>query len=97
VTGRLLTAREVADLLGVSTETVLRWTREGRLSAFRLSNRATRFREVDIEAWLAERATPGRGSANHPEHDAARAAAYGNPTRLGLGLAVPTTPEDEDD
>jgi excisionase family DNA binding protein len=52
----LMTAREVADLLGVSTETVLRWTRRGELPAFRL-NRAIRFREEDIDRWLAERAT----------------------------------------
>jgi excisionase family DNA binding protein len=57
----LLTAREVADLLGVSTETVLRWTRRGELPAIRLPGGAIRFRAGEIEAWLAERATPQRG------------------------------------
>jgi excisionase family DNA binding protein len=62
----LLTAREVADLLGVSTETILRWTRRGDLPGFRLSSRALRFREDELDAWLAERATPGRGVVDHP-------------------------------
>ncbi len=58
--GRLLTAREVADRLGLTTETVLVWVRQGRLPAFRLG-RAIRFREADLDAWLEERATPRRG------------------------------------
>jgi excisionase family DNA binding protein len=37
VTGRLVAARELADYLGVSSETVLRWTRRGELPAVRLS------------------------------------------------------------
>jgi excisionase family DNA binding protein len=41
---RLLTTRELADRLGVRTETVLRWTREGRIEAVRLSCRAFRYR-----------------------------------------------------
>jgi excisionase family DNA binding protein len=56
VTGPLLTAREVADLLGVSSETVLRWTRKGELPAIKLPGGAIRFREDALEAWLAERA-----------------------------------------
>ena len=57
----LLTAREVADLLSVSPETVLRWTRRGELPAIRLPSGALRFRENEIDTWLEERATPGRG------------------------------------
>jgi excisionase family DNA binding protein len=60
VTGRLLTAREVAEQLGLSTETILSWVRRGDLPAFRLG-RAIRFREDDLDAWLAQRATPKRG------------------------------------
>jgi excisionase family DNA binding protein len=66
VTGQLLTARQVADLLGVSTETILRWTRRGDLPAVRLPGGAIRFREAELEAWLEGRATPGRGSVSHP-------------------------------
>jgi len=56
VSERLLTAREVADRLGLSTETVLAWVRRGELPAFRLG-RAVRFRESDLDEWLAKRAT----------------------------------------
>jgi excisionase family DNA binding protein len=61
VTGPLLTARMVAELLGVSPETVLRWTRRGDLPAIRLPGGAIRFREDDLRGWLEERATPRRG------------------------------------
>ena len=36
MTEPLLTARELGELLGVSSETVLRWTRNGELPAIRL-------------------------------------------------------------
>jgi excisionase family DNA binding protein len=55
VTDRLLTARQVAELLNVSAETVLRWTRDGLLPAVRLpgtSRGRLRYRPVDVEAWL---------------------------------------------
>jgi excisionase family DNA binding protein len=61
-----LTAREVADLLGVSAETVLRWTRAGTLPAIRLPGGAIRFRECALDEWLTARATPRRGSVTHP-------------------------------
>ena len=54
---RLLTARAVADRLGVSTETILRWVRCGELPAIRLPGGAIRFREGELDAWLASRAT----------------------------------------
>jgi excisionase family DNA binding protein len=56
VNDRFLTAREVAELLGLTTETVLRWARDDKLPGFRLG-RQLRFRERDLEAWLAEHAT----------------------------------------
>jgi excisionase family DNA binding protein len=61
VADRLLTARDVADQLGVSAETVLRWTRRGELPAIRLPGGAIRYRVRDLDAWLEERATPQRG------------------------------------
>jgi len=54
---RLLTAREVAARLGVSSETVLRWTRAGKLPGFRMPGGALRYLDEALEAWLAERAT----------------------------------------
>ena len=75
MTGRLLTARVVADLLGVSSETVLRWVRGGRLPAVRLPGGAIRISEAQLDAWLAERATPVRG-VRPTTADAAQAARY---------------------
>ena len=57
MTGQLLTARTVGELLDVHAETVLRWTRRGALPAIRLPSGQIRFREEDIAAWLAARAT----------------------------------------
>jgi excisionase family DNA binding protein len=62
---RLLTARAVADLLGVSTETVLRWVRAGKLPAVRLPGGGIRFREDDLDAWLAERTAGATLGAEH--------------------------------
>jgi excisionase family DNA binding protein len=66
VSGRLLTARAVSERLDVSPETVLRWARAGELPAVHLSNRAIRFPEDALEAWLQQRTTPARGSVTHP-------------------------------
>jgi len=62
VTDQLLTARQVAELLGVSAETVLRWTRRGELRGYRLPGTARgrlRFSLEEVDAWLAEHATAG--------------------------------------
>jgi excisionase family DNA binding protein len=55
VSDRLLRAREVAELLGLSTATVLDWFESGRLPGFKLSSRAVRFRESEVLTWLEER------------------------------------------
>jgi excisionase family DNA binding protein len=55
VTDRLLRAREVSELLGISAGTVLDWLQDGKLPGFRLSSRAVRFRESEVMAWLEER------------------------------------------
>jgi excisionase family DNA binding protein len=52
---RLLTTRQVADLLGLSPETVLRRYRRGELPGFRLGSNVLRFRESELEAWVEER------------------------------------------
>jgi excisionase family DNA binding protein len=44
-------------LLGVSPETVLRWIETRGLPARRLTSRAIRFDQAEIEAWLDARAT----------------------------------------
>lgn len=88
MTGRLLTAREVADMLGVSAETVLRWTRKGELPAFRLPGGAVRFRAADLDGWLQERATPGRGVVEHPA---------GRRPSASVPLTLSSTPTSEED
>jgi excisionase family DNA binding protein len=45
----------------VHAETVLRWTRRGELPAIKLPGGAIRYRENDLDGWLAERATLRRG------------------------------------
>ena len=83
---KLLTARAVADQLGVSPETVLRWTRRGDLVGFRLPGGAIRYREDALAEWLEQRATAQtRGSVTHPAR-----------RRPGVTLVGSPTPEDEE-
>ena len=53
---KLLTGREVAELLQVNPKTVERMARAGRLPSVRVCGRV-RFRPSDIASWLAERRT----------------------------------------
>jgi predicted DNA-binding transcriptional regulator AlpA len=48
----LLTTRDVADLLGLSPEAVLRRWRTGQIPGFRLASNVLRFDETEIAAWL---------------------------------------------
>jgi excisionase family DNA binding protein len=48
----LLTTREVAEMLGLSSEAVLRRWRAGELPGFRLSSKVLRFRQSELTAWL---------------------------------------------
>lgn len=66
MTGQLLTARQVAELLGVSAETVLRWTRRGDLPAIRLPGGALRYREDILDQWLDTRGTLPRTPTERP-------------------------------
>jgi excisionase family DNA binding protein len=68
----LLTAREVGARLGVSAETVLRWSRRGELPFVRFPGGAIRFREDGLDAWLDQRtvgAVP-RGGVSQPRNRA---------------------------
>lgn len=49
---RLLTTRDVAELVGLSPEAVLRRWRAGELPGFRLATNVLRFDELEIAAWL---------------------------------------------
>lgn len=49
----LLTTREVAERARVSTVTVTRWAKQGRLQGVRISERVLRFRRGDVDALLS--------------------------------------------
>ena len=51
MTERLLTAREVAELLGFSAATIVDWAEAGKLPAFKVGGRL-RFRLSEVEPWL---------------------------------------------
>lgn len=59
MTDRLLTTRQVAERLGVSAETVLRWVETRGLPARRLTSRAIRYIDVEVDAWVEAHATAG--------------------------------------
>jgi excisionase family DNA binding protein len=77
---RLLTPVELANRLGVCTETVLRWTRSGELPAYRLPGGDLRYRDSEFEAWLASRSTRAdaadRGFSDARANRARRDGAY---------------------
>jgi excisionase family DNA binding protein len=82
MTEPLLTPRELAELLGVSIETVLRKVRAGVLPAIRLPggrNGRIRFRPEAIEAWLVEHETTSAATEESPDtavHRARRGGGY---------------------
>jgi excisionase family DNA binding protein len=59
VTGRLLTAAEVADRLNVPESWVRDSTRSGAIPHVQLG-RYRRYREADVMAWLEACSRPGR-------------------------------------
>lgn len=59
---QLFTAREVAEMLAMSPESVLRRWRAGELPGFRLAPNVLRFRAADIDAWLEGRRVNGPGA-----------------------------------
>jgi len=52
-----LTPKEVSDFLRVSTQTVLRWIKEGKLPAYKVG-RVWRISKVDLDKWLNQQRTP---------------------------------------
>jgi excisionase family DNA binding protein len=84
VTGRLLTAREVAERVGYCSETILRWTRNGKLEgvAIRTPTGRLRFYADRLEERLEEWATTERGVVTNPagRRPAGNLAAVTNPT-----------------
>jgi predicted DNA-binding transcriptional regulator AlpA len=53
---RLLTAEDVAGITGLSVETLAQWRSQRRGIPFlKLSRNVVRYRQGDLDAWLAER------------------------------------------
>ena len=69
---RLLTPKQVAERLSVSTRTVYSWVEQGRLPVVKLSERVTRIPEVAVEALVAQATRP----AAHPTPTLAGSAAF---------------------
>jgi excisionase family DNA binding protein len=90
MTARLLTARQVAEQLGVAPDTVLRWTRRGELPAVKLPGGAVRYREDGLDDWLEQRTT---GADRFPTTQDGRAALRTPPARPGP-QEVPMTEKD---
>lgn len=50
--GRLLTLKEVSEILGVAKITLRRWDNEGKLKALRTIGNARRYSEDDINNFI---------------------------------------------
>jgi excisionase family DNA binding protein len=55
----LVTAAELAEILGFSAATIVDWAERDELPCFKIGGRL-RFRESEVEAWLEQRR--GRGA-----------------------------------
>jgi excisionase family DNA binding protein len=86
VTEPLLTARQVAELLGFAPATILDWFEAGKLPGFRIGGRL-RFRWSEIETWLEERRAPGGEAPATPD---------GHPPE-GLVSLTPATLKNEEE
>jgi excisionase family DNA binding protein len=62
VSERLLTARELGELLGFSPSTIVDWAEAGTVPAFKIGGRL-RFRESEVLAWLETKRTGAGGEA----------------------------------
>lgn len=54
VSGKLINTREVADLLGVTTQTILNWVKNGVLKPFKSANNTMYFSRKYINAFIDE-------------------------------------------
>jgi excisionase family DNA binding protein len=53
---RLMSAAELAEMLGVSVDTVYRNWRGWGLKGYRIGNRSLKFRDRDVENWIEQNA-----------------------------------------
>ena len=59
----LLTARDVAPLLGVGVSTLYEWQRKGLIPYIRLPGHGIRFRPSDLQAWIESRVIPPQNTS----------------------------------
>jgi excisionase family DNA binding protein len=86
VSERLLSARELADLLGFQAGTIVDWAERDELPSFKVGGRL-RFRESEVAAWLEERRQGPAGGASANQH-------HRRPS--GVGYVLPTSTKEED-
>jgi excisionase family DNA binding protein len=56
---RLLTAEDVAELTGLSVETLAQWRSQKRgIPYVKISRNCVRYRQSDLDGWLSERIVP---------------------------------------
>jgi len=98
VSERLLTARELADRLNVSTGALLRWTRDRKVPAVKLPSGAVRYVPEQVDAWLRAQTMAGDATEEvSPAPEATRrqeVSFVASPARLRF-IAAPTE-EDHD-
>ena len=58
MTENLLTAKQLADMLGTRTNTVYDLAAAGQLPRFKIPGVGRRFREADVERWLDSHREP---------------------------------------
>ncbi len=61
MSGRLLTAAEVAEILGFSPATIVDWAQAGKIPAFKVGGRL-RFSETEVLDWLDRRRLQAAGA-----------------------------------
>jgi excisionase family DNA binding protein len=87
---RLLTARQVGELFGISPRTVLAWTRAGQLPAVKLPSGAVRYRGGELDAWLLAH-TVGKADGDEESADPSH-----HPPAAILPVGRPITTDEED-
>jgi excisionase family DNA binding protein len=56
---RLLTVEEVAEVTGLSVETLAQWRSQKRgIPYVKISRNCVRYRQSDLDGWLSERLVP---------------------------------------
>lgn len=62
----LLTAEQVAEITGLSVETLAQWRSQRRGIAFlKISRNCVRYRPADLDRWLEERIVPVENEPSH--------------------------------